>query len=408
MKSHLFINGMLKKSGGHISFHTPGHKRVKGDITELDYSDNLSSPTGVIKAAEEDVAQILGADKSFLLTDGSSAGVHAMLYALSLAGVKRLALSPYSHASVLNGCKLCGITPVFAQVKVERGIPLQPTVSEVKLLLGGADALLLTSPDYYGNVPDLADMGALCKQAGKPMIVDGAHGSHLHFTDLHAGRYADMWVDGVHKSLPALTQGAVVSAKKDWVEFLREGVLIFRTSSPSYPIMGSVEYAVKYPRNERLEREAVALKKRVGAYENDDWSKLVIPFGEHCSLAQSYLQWHGVYAEFNDGNYLMFYLSPATKLSHLKRLERLLKGLPRGEISTQAEQLVGEGEEEEWLLLQDSVGRVCARECGLFPPCLPLLRKGERITADKVKKLQRANGVFGLNEGTIAVFTERE
>ena len=83
-------------------------------------------------------------------------------------------------------------------------------------LLEGADALLLTSPDYYGNIADLSAIRAFCNQTGKLLLIDGAHGGHLHFhKDLYAGAYADMWVDGVHKSLPALTQGAVVSARTE-------------------------------------------------------------------------------------------------------------------------------------------------------------------------------------------------
>ena len=79
---------MLFKSGKekHLSFHTPGHKAGKWDITELAYSDNLSSPSGCIAEAERDVAQILGAKKSFILTDGSTAGVLAMLYAAKTLG----------------------------------------------------------------------------------------------------------------------------------------------------------------------------------------------------------------------------------------------------------------------------------------------------------------------------------
>ena len=103
------------------------------------------------------------------------------------------------------------------------------------------------------------------------------------------------------------TQGAVVSAKS--VRFsglLAESVKLFRTSSPSYPIMASVEYAVKYPRNEKIEHAAEALKARVGAYPNGDWTKLLVPFGTQADAAQRALESRGVYAEFNDGNYLCF------------------------------------------------------------------------------------------------------
>ena len=128
---------------------------------------------------------------------------------------------------------------------VVRGIPAQPSAGEAARALAHADALLFTSPDYYGFLPELARAKALCAAAGKPLLLDGAHGSHLKGTPAYAGNFADLWVDGVHKSLPALTQGAVVSAKGAWAERLRDGGRVFRTSSPSYPVTASVEYAVR-------------------------------------------------------------------------------------------------------------------------------------------------------------------
>ncbi len=400
------ILNMLRSQKKHVSFHTPGHKRSGADITELDYSDNLASPHGAIAQAEGDIARILNAAKSFILTDGSTCGVLSMLYALKSCGVKTVACPAESHVSVSNGCRLLGLERVDIPTEERNAIPQQPTKEAAARALSRADALLLTSPDYYGNIPDLYGMAALCKEAGKPFAIDGAHGAHLHFTPAYAGRYADLWVDGAHKSLPALTQGAVVSATADWAEALGEGVKIFRTTSPSYPVMASVEYAVKYPRNPSIERAAEALKARVGAYENADWSKIVVPFGEYADAAQAYLEAHGVYPEFNDGNHLMFYLSPCTKAGELKKLERLLFRLPRGRVRDCARLFAEIGEKTQYEEPLSAVGKVCARECGIFPPCIPLLRQGELVSAEKAKRLARAKSTFGLKEGKILVYSE--
>lgn len=400
------ILNMLRSQKRHISFHTPGHKKSGADITELDYSDNLSSPRGVIAQAEGDIARILNAAKSFILTDGSTCGVHAVLYALKMRGVKRVACPTWSHVSVKNGCELLGLERVDIFTEEKDAIPQQPGIGAVKEALGKADALLLTSPDYYGNFPDLKGISELCREEGKPFAVDGAHGAHLHFTPFYAGRYADLWVDGAHKSLPALTQGAVVSANADWADALGEGVNVFRTTSPSYPVMASVEYAVKYPRNEKIERAAEELKTRVGAYKNADWSKIVLPFGEYSDAAQAYLQANGVYPEFNDGNYLMFYLSPCTKAGDVKKLEKLLARLPRGRVEDCASSFAAIGEKTEYKEPLSAVGKVCARECGIFPPCIPLLRRGERVSAEKAKRLARAKSTFGLKDGKILVCSE--
>ncbi len=327
---------MLDGQGRHISFHTPGHKRAGDDITELTYSDCLSSPKGILKAAEEDVAAILGAERSFLLTDGSTSGVFSMLYALRAAGIGSIACPCFSHPSVGHAAEVLGLKLVPIPQKVRYGIPRQPTAGEIAAALKQAGALLLTSPDYYGFLAPLKEARALCDGAGKPLLIDGAHGSHLHFTDSYAGRYADLWVDGVHKSLPAMTQGAVVSARGGMGELLRRGVLRFRTTSPSYPILASVEEAVKFPRRPAIESASEAFKLRHGCLKNDDWTKIVVPFGDRCAEAEASLEGQGVYPEFNDGNYLMFYLSPATKKAELGELSRLLPPLARGEVKENA------------------------------------------------------------------------
>jgi arginine/lysine/ornithine decarboxylase len=96
----------------HFSFHTPGHKVGAWDITELSFSDNLSCPRGCIAEAEQDIAKILGAEKSFILTDGSTAGVLSMLYTVKALGAHTVAVCENSHKSVFNGCAVLGLTPL--------------------------------------------------------------------------------------------------------------------------------------------------------------------------------------------------------------------------------------------------------------------------------------------------------
>lgn len=406
------ISSMLCGQKRHVSFHTPGHKRAGADITELSYSDNLFSPHGVIKEAEEEIAEKLGSDRTFFLTDGSTSGVHAMLYALKKRGIARVALSSFSHPSVKGGCRLLELECVFFPARTRAGIPQQPTREETEEALKNADALLLTSPDYYGFFPDLSFAKELCAREEKPLLVDGAHGSHLHFGARYAGNYADMWVDGAHKSLPALTQGAAVSAKTSaWSEALEEGVRLFHTTSPSYPILASVENAFLFPRNEGLEREAERFKLRTGAVANEDWTKLLYYYGSGAAEAQAFFEAHGAYPEFNDGNYLMFYLSPCTKMRELKKLEGLLKRTPARSPSDDERVLKeerGECGEVEYLPLFQAVGRLCAEDAGIFPPSIPVIGRGERVTQEAAARLESARHTFGLKEGKIAVYTERK
>ena len=408
--------------GRHLSFHTPGHKVGAWDITELGFSDNLSCPRGCIAEAETDIAQILGAEKSYILTDGSTSGVLSMLHAAKALGVNTLAVCESSHKSVFNGCALLGITPLLYPSFYKEKMPYVPTMYELNenfgSILAQADALFFTSPDYYGNVADLENARAYCKKEGKLLLVDGAHGGHLHFDKkIHASAYADMWVDGVHKSLPALTQGAVVSARGERVvDVLGKAVDIFRTTSPSYPIMASVEYAVKYPENEALKAEVLALQRHPRVYQNDDWTKLCVAFGADAFEVEKTLEADGIYPEFCDGQNIMFYLSPATSwedFAVLKgTLERLFERFPMREndnkniIQHIPAPLILQNKAKKWVNLEQAEGCVCAGLCGLFPPCTPLLQIGENITKAKIDLLKKANNVFGLQKGKILVFDE--
>ena len=418
------IYSMLRtvKKREKLSFHTPGHKIVGYDITELDFSDNLSCPNGCIKQAQDDVANLLGAAASFFTTDGSTSGVLAMLYAAKQKGVCKLAVPYSSHKSVFNGCKLLGIEPVVFGKKFIENIPNTPTRDEMNENLQQADALFLTSPDYYGNVADLAYARALCDKQNKLLIVDGAHGGHLRFDkEKHAGEFAHLWVDGVHKSLPALTQGSVVSAKaEELAKLLREGVDIFRTTSPSYPIMASIEYAVKFPQNQALEKAVALFQKEYAPYlyQNQDYTKLCVLVGKDGEKVQARLQEKGIYAEFFDGNVLMFYLSPATTMRAFEKLKKALlqefKTLPtpkkeqENSIQQNPAPLLFKNLPQEWVCLEQAVGRVCAKTFGRFPPCIPCAFEGEIIDEKAIERVRGADNVFGMENGKILVYQIRE
>ena len=415
-KCHIYQMLKAQAKKRHVSFHTPGHKCKGFDITELSYSDNLSSPHACIARAEEDIARILGAKKSFILTDGSTCGVLSILYASKLLGVKKIAVCDTSHKSVFNGCAILGLTPVVFHAKdTDSFCPSNVDESDFARALDKADALFLTSPTYYGRIPALQNIYDVCKKKNKFLFIDGAHGGHLHFDKtLYAGNYADMWVDGVHKSLPSLTQGAIVSAKTDeTAQALRVAVNAFRTTSPSYPIMASVEYAVKYPQNVKLQATAQTFAKtdeRIRVYE--DYTKLCVAFGKNAFTAKKALEKKGVFPEFCDGNFLMFYLSPVTGKRAFallkKRLRFLLKKYPYENVERVPAPFVlqKEGEVEE-VALQSATGRILAENCGLFPPCTPLIFKGERIEKEKIELLEKADNVFGVYDHKVLVFKEQ-
>lgn len=424
------------------SFHMPGHKgsgefrsRFKDaplDVTELSYTDNLHCPDGVIERAQRDIAKILGATKSYITTDGSSSGVLALAFCASKRGNK-LIVFRNSHQSVWNACRLFGIEPLIVQGGEKDGI-LQPPDAETIERLVSNDAniagVLATSPDYYGNIAPLSGYKDVLKKYNRLLLVDEAHGAHLAFGDKgYAGLYADMWVDGAHKTLPTLTQGAVVSVNNDDLIGIAEDALsLFRTTSPSFPVMASVEFGIKYVANkssllESAKKAAEKFKAEATAftfYNGGDWTKLLVdfkPLGISPRLALQRLEKKGIFAEFADGRYILFYLSPMVKACELVNLKKQLtsvvgrkklKGtyvdkpeIPESERSYSFQYALKR--QSEWINLEKAVGRMCAKNAGLAPPCIPVVVTGEMITDATVRALLNAKSTFGLDDGKICV-----
>ncbi len=401
------------------------------DITELSYSDNLHCPTGVIAQAQRDIAKILGADCSYITTDGSTSGVFTLVYAASKQG-KGLILPRNAHASAFNACRILGVDPVILSGEMREGILLPPDIDAVEaaMLANDGASLLVTSPDYYGNIAQLEAYSRLCKKYNRLLLVDGAHGSHLAVGEekrLHAGIYADVWVDGAHKTLPTLTQGAVISCKNACKEVVEEALGLFRTTSPSYPIMASVEYGVKF-----LESSENAIKKLKSAitelkeelsnayfYASEDWAKLVLDCkatGICPDYLEKQLEARGYFIEMNDGRYLLFYLSPSTDVKSLNALKNELKRLLNGEKPEyrgaentlpnpkgRTSYLNALSADSESVAIEDAEGRICAKNVGITPPCVPVIIAGDIISADQIAAMRTDKSTFGLEEGKIRV-----
>lgn len=431
-----------------VRFHMPGHKADKKrfpffkdaayDITELSFADCLENPDGIIAAAESDIADILGAKKSFILTDGSSSGIFAMLYTVKGRGGK-VVIARGAHKSVYNACAVLGIEPYVLKGNVLGGVSLPPTAAEIEDVFKkekDVSAVLVTSPDYYGNISDYPALRRICDRYGKLLLVDGAHGAYLRFDPddggLYAGHYADIWVDGAHKTLPTLTQGAVLNVKKEeLISAVREGCGIFRTTSPSYPVMASVEYGVKYLAQnggallDALKRELSLMKMRfkkrgILFYEESKTLQFAIDFGGmgiSPYLAEEQLEKRKIYPEMNDGRYLLFYMSPLTRAKHLALLERAVRRIVkmralRDTFGAQEEPSYGIKKfsyltalsfRKESVPVGESAGRICARNAGVTPPCVPVVMAGEMITEKAAEALKNARHTFGVTDGKIEV-----
>lgn len=441
---YLILKQLKKKAKAAKGFHVPGHKGrgafkklfpvASFDVTELSYSDNLASPSGVIERAQRDIAEILGAKKSYILTDGSTCGVMAMTYVASGYG-RKIIVPRNSHVSVWNACALFGLEPVIVQGETRDGIMLPPSPAAVERLVSvdkTIAGMIVASPDYYGNIAPLSEYREILSRYSRIFLVDGAHGAHLAFEPEkqgYAGLYADMWVDGAHKSLPTLTQGAVVSVNNaEYAVKLEEALAIFRTTSPSYPVMASVEYGVKYLANNVKICETAKAARREFAekfpdlkiYPSDDWTKLLIdfaPLGISADKAAAALEKRHIYCEFSDGRYILFYLSPMTTVKELlslgsaltkvisaKKLKSTYVARPAVAPSARTYSFqYALRSEKESVPLKSAAGRMCARSAGLTPPCVPVVAAGEIITDAAVSLLRSAKNTFGITDGNITV-----
>ncbi|RQD67614.1 MAG: aminotransferase class I/II-fold pyridoxal phosphate-dependent enzyme [Tindallia sp. MSAO_Bac2] len=253
-----------------VSFHTPGHKNGRlfhllsepwlpesfpdWDTTEIPGTDYLHEPKGVIWESQEKAADFFGAEESFFLVNGSTCGIYSMIMAVAKPG-DELIVQRNSHQSIYNGCFLADVTPryMMPQVDENTGMILGVTEQEVREALERwpkAQAVLLTSPNYYGFTVDVTAIAAMVHRQGKKLLVDEAHGSHLVLdprlptSALKAG--ADLVVQSTHKTLPALTQASMLHLQGKRIDRprLKQMLRIHQSSSPSYILMASLDATV--------------------------------------------------------------------------------------------------------------------------------------------------------------------
>lgn len=424
--------------GGAVRLHMPGHKgKVEGslseaysrDITELSFSDNLANPSGVIMLAEKDIAKICGAKRSHILTGGSTLGVLTAVFAVKNKG-KKMIVQRGSHKSVFNALELFGIEPIFLNEKIEKGLFTGEFLNGelFDLADNGLIGALLTSPDYFGRALDLKNISKRLKKNNKLLIVDGAHGAHFVFDNptLYAGNYADIWVDGAHKTLQTLTQGAVLNVNNEQLlEGVKEGLSIFSTSSPSYLIMSSVENGVKgYADIKKQNESSFSVAKQLlinGALEagfsilnTDDPLKVTILCNGFGNELGELLEKQNIFAELVADNAILFMLS--LKFSNEEAL-RVVNALKRASLKGENRDIkmplpvrkMGYVEarksKSESVLLKNALGRICAQNTGLFPPCYPVITAGEVYDSSVIERLSAKN-TFGVEGGFVKVVKE--
>jgi arginine decarboxylase len=259
------------KAQGNTSYHVPGHKNGKAydeasggagflseimehDVTEITGTDDLHHPEGVIQEAQELAADCFGAEESFFLVGGSTAGNLALILTVCPEPGMTLILQRNVHKSVIHGLMLAGVRAVFLEPQLDplSGLAVAPAAETVQAALAAypeAAGVLVTMPNYYGMGSDLAPLAEVCHDSGVPLLVDEAHGAHYgQHPALPAGALmygADGVVQSTHKMLSALTMGAMLHVQGPRLDraLLRQRLAMVQSSSPSYPVMGSLDLA---------------------------------------------------------------------------------------------------------------------------------------------------------------------
>ncbi len=236
-----------------LPMHMPGHKRLSPDpalpypidITEIEGFDNLHEPTGVLQELGRRAAALYCADRAFPLVNGSTCGLLAAIRAAVPDG-STVILPRASHKSVYHALELGRLRPVYLPAA-----PLE-TVTAAQVLHAltahpEARLVILTSPSYEGIVCDVRNIAELVHRHGAALLVDSAHGAHLGFSPAFpenaAQCGADVTILSLHKTLPALTQTALalVCGNRIPAQSLAQNLAIFETSSPSYPLLASID-----------------------------------------------------------------------------------------------------------------------------------------------------------------------
>ena len=345
-------------ASGARRLHMPGHKGVGPlgvealDITEIGGADVLYHADGIIKRSQDNAAALFGAEKTLYSTEGSSLAIRAMLAMVTMyaGGTARIAAGRNAHKVFMTACALLDIEVdwLYPQGSGLLSCEISPEYLEGYLSEQKPDAVYITSPDYLGNVADIAGISAVCRKYGVLLLVDNAHGAYLQF--LPESRHpmdlgADLCCDSAHKTLPVLTGGAYLHLSASAPERLRDraesAMALFASTSPSYLILQSLDAANRYLAGEYRQQlvaftaQVSALKERLRAagfeLPGEEPLKVTVfakPYGYSGMEMAERLSADGLVCEFADPDYIVFMLTPENG-GDLAALERGLTALPR-------------------------------------------------------------------------------
>lgn len=439
---------LLKNADSHIyPFHMPGHKRNTKlmpeinpyaiDITEIDGFDDLHHARSCIENAQKKAAGLFGAEETHFLINGCTGGILAAVSACTKQGDTVL-LARNSHRSVYNALLINRLKPVYiwpenGECEIAGGITAEQ-VEETLKNNRDISCVFITSPTYEGVVSDIEGIAKAVHAHNIPLIVDEAHGAHMGFSDIFPESAvklgADIVIHGIHKTLPSFTQTALVHVQGELVDrnSLKKYLSIYQSSSPSYILMGSADYAVTYlchegvrKYNEYKER-LIKLYQRLSELQNiyvlpygksRDASKIVVctdktrMTGHECYniLREKYM----LQPEMSSLHYVILMTSVCDSDEGFERLCSALFEIdktaaadagkvPKAAFAAHSDiaMMMYEAEEKasERIRISESCGRISSEMLYVYPPGIPIIVPGERITKE-ILALIRQYRVFG-------------
>lgn len=431
------VAGYIKS--GRARFHMPGHKgRGDGilapvflwDITEVDGADSLFEASGALLELERELAKAYGSARTLLSTGGSTLCIQAML-ALACKPGGSVIMGRGAHRAAVNAAALLDLRAVWVYPDDSAGEWFSGRYApcDVRRALDehqDAAAVYITSPDYFGVMSDIPALARLCRERGKALLVDNAHGAHLRFlpgSPHPMAQGAAMCSDSLHKSLCAMTGGAALHIARDHASYCENAkrlMALFGSSSPSYPIMLSCESAVEKIRAgktgalrasqsvARLRELAAGLGFAVPRGVMDEW-KLSICFAPlkiDAADAAAVIRQNGVEPEYISETACVFMASPNNGADDFARLERAVRALgnlggSEGDcraacgadafIHAKAALTIREATfaPRETVKTPQAAGRIAADMVAPCPPGIPVLIAGEKIDAQCAALLTR-------------------
>lgn len=437
-----------------VPFDVPGHKQGKGnpqlreflgekclsvDVNSMKPLDNLCHPVSVIKEAEELAAEAFGAAFAFFMVGGTTSAVQAMILASVKSG-DEIILPRNVHQSVINALVLCGAVPVYINPQTNKrlGIALGMSLAEVRDTIEkhpAAKAILVNNPTYYGICSDLRQITQMAHQSGLRVLVDEAHGTHFYFgkdmpvSAMAAG--ADMAAVSMHKSGGSLTQSSLLlCSERVNANYVRQIINLTQTTSGSYLLLSSLDIS---RRNLALQGEEIFEKvKGFAQYAREEINGI----GDYYAYAKELINGdsifdfdttklsvntlrlglagievydllrdeYGIQIEFGDLGNILAYISVGDKNKSIERLISALGEIQRLHKRDNKDLLESEYISPEVMLspqkafygekislpLAACADRICTEFVMCYPPGIPILAPGERITPEIVAYIQYA------------------